>query len=333
MPRKAPGKAHREGISLLQVVRKFPSDEAAEAWYVSQRWPDGVTCPHCGSMNVQTGAKHKTMPYRCREKECAKRFSPKTGTVMEGSKLGMQAWMMAAYLMTTSLKSVSSMKLYRDLEITQKTAWFLAHRIRRAWDDDSRVMGGNFKGPVEVDEAYFGGARKNMSNAKRRELADEGAGRGPVGKTAVVALKDRDSNRVAAGVVRHTDKATLQGFVLAHTEAGATVYSDDAGAYDSLPLEHDSVKHSLSEYVKGEVHTNGVESFWSMLKRAHKGTFHKLSPKHLDRYVQEFAGRHNVREMDTEAQLVSLAFGMQGTRLSYEELIAPNGLASGARSR
>ena len=332
MPTKAPGKAHRQGISLLEILRKFPNDEVAEAWYVRQRWPHGVACPHCGSMNVQTGAKHKTMPYRCREKECAKRFSAKTGTVMEGSKLGLQTWMIAAYLMTTSLKSVSSMKLHRDLEITQKTAWYLAHRIRRGWADESRTAGGNFRGPVEVDEAYFGGRRANMSNARRRELADEGYGRGPAGKTAVVAVKDRESNRVAARVVEHTDKATLQGFVLEHSESQATLYSDESTAYSSIPLEHDSVKHSVSEYVKGDVHINGVESFWSMLKRAHKGVFHKMSPKHLDRYIQEFSGRHNIRDQDTEVQLVSLAFGMEGKRLRYDELIAPNGLESGARS-
>ena len=332
MTKKAPGKAHREGISLKGIFKKLPDDATAEAWYVQQRWPDGIACPHCGSMNVQTGAKHKTMPYRCREKECAKRFSAKTGTVMEGSKLGLQTWMIAAYLMTTSLKSVSSMKLHRDMEITQKTAWYLAHRIRRGWADECRATGGNFKGPVEVDESYFGGIRGNMSNAKRRELAEAGHGRGPSGKTVVVGLKDRDTNRVVARVVEHTDKETLQGFVLEHTESEAVLYSDEASAYDSIPLEHDSVKHSVSEYVRGEVHTNGVESFWSMLKRAHKGTFHKLSPKHLDRYVQEFAGRHNIREQDTEAQLVSLAFGMEGKRLRYNDLIAENGLDSGART-
>ena len=332
MTKKAPGKAHRQGISLLEVVRKFPNDEVAETWYVQQRWPEGVVCPHCGSVNVQTGAKHKTMPYRCREKECAKRFSAKTGTVMEGSKLGFQTWMIAAYLMTTSLKSVSSMKLHRDLEITQKTAWYLAHRIRRGWTDESRVMSGNFRGPVEVDESYFGGVRRNMSNAKRRALAEEGYAQGPAGKTVVVGLKDRETNRVVARVVEHSDKATLQGFVLENTESEAVLYSDEAGAYESIPLEHHCVKHSVSEYVRGEIHTNGVESFWSMLKRAHKGTFHKLSPKHLDRYVQEFAGRHNIRDEDTEDQLVSLAFGMDGKRLRYRELIAPNGLDSGARS-
>ena len=327
MSQKTPGKAHRKGISLKEVFREFPDDATAEAYFVKQRWPNGVACPHCGSTNVQSGTAHKTMPYRCREKECAKRFSAKTGTVMEGSKLGFQDWMVATFLLTTNLKSVSSMKLHRDLEITQKSAWFLAHRLRRALDRD----GDMFAGPVEVDETYMGGKRKNMSNAKRRELAAQGAGRGSVGKVAVVGIKDRETKHIRAKVVESTDKATLQGFVIDHTAPGATVYTDEASAYEGLPFHHESVKHSVSEYVRGMAHTNGAESFWSMLKRAHMGTFHKMSPKHLDRYVTEFAGRQNVRENDTADQLGAMVEGMEGKRLTYEELIAPNGLDSGAR--
>ena len=153
---------------MVALFRRFPDDATVEAWFIKRRWPEGVHCPHCGSTNVQTGAKHKTMPNRCREKECAKRFSAKTGTVMEGSKLGFQVWMIATYLLSTSLKSVSSMKLYRDLSINQRSARFLAHRLRKALAED----GGVFDGPVEVDETYFGGRRKNMSNAKRKTLKD-----------------------------------------------------------------------------------------------------------------------------------------------------------------
>ena len=185
MPRKSAGKAYRKGLSVVELFKLFPSDEAAEAWFVKRRWPGGVCCHYCGSLNVQTGAKHKTMPYRCREKECAKRFSAKTGTVMESSKIGFQAWMIAAYQITTNLKSVSSMKLHRDLKINQRSAWFLAHRIRVALAGKSGV----FSGPVEVDETYVGGKRRNMANSKRNALSD--TGRGAAGKTAVVGLKDR----------------------------------------------------------------------------------------------------------------------------------------------
>ena len=301
----------------------FPDDETAERWFIEQRWPNGVCCPECGSVNVQTGAKHPTMPFRCREKECAKLFSTKTGTVMEGSKIGYQDWIIASFLMMTSLKSVSSMKLHRDLGITQKSAWFLAQRLRVALSQDGAL----FSGPVEVDETYFGGKRHNMSKSKRKKLE----GRGPTGKTAVVGAKDRATKQVAAKVVTSTDKDTLQEFVKDHAAPGATVYTDDATAYESLPFNHATVKHSLSEYVKGDIHTNGIESLWSMLKRAYKGTFHKLSPKHLDRYIQEFAGRHNLREQDTIDQLTAISDGMRGKRLRYKQLIADNGLASGAR--
>ena len=320
------GKAHRQGVSLIEIMDMFPDDVTAEKWFINRRWPNGIVCPECGSVNVNPNAKHKTMPFRCREKECGKRFSAKTGTVMEGSKLGFRVWALAIYQLTTNLKSVSSMKLHRDLKINQRSAWFLAHRLRTA----IAAKGGVFDGPVEVDETYFGGRRQNMSNSKRKELADNG--RGPAGKTAVVGAKDRASNKVAATVVENTDAPTLQSFVKDHTAQDATVYTDDSSAYKGLPFDHDTVTHSLSEYVKGDVHTNGIESLWSMLKRAHKGTFHKISPKHLDRYIQEFAGRHNLRNEDTVDIMAAIATGMGGKRLRYTDLIADNGLESGVRA-
>ena len=169
----------------------------------------------------------------------------------------------------------------------------------------------------------MGGKRKNMSNAKRKELA--GTGRGAVGKTAVVGAKDRATNQVSARVVD-------AGFVVEHTAPGATVYSDEAAAYEGIPFDHESVKHSVAEYVRGMAHTNGMESFWSMLKRAHTGTFHKMSPKHLNRYVQEFAGKHNVRESDTLDQMRDVVSRLMGRTLTYDRLVADNGLSSGARS-
>ena len=157
---KAPGKVQGKVVTLVEMFRRFPDDITAEAGFVKQRWPHGITCPHCGSTNVQTGAKHETMSFRCRENECAKRFSSKTGTVMEGSKLGFQIWMVAAYVLTTSFKSVSSMKLHRDLGINQRSAWFLAHRLRVALSED----GGLLSGPVEVEETCIGGRRKNSDS-------------------------------------------------------------------------------------------------------------------------------------------------------------------------
>ena len=330
MTHRAPGKAYRQGLTLVQLLRMFPDDATAERWFIEQRWGNEPWCPHCGSVNVREDHRHPTMSHRCREKECRKHFSVRAKSVMTSSKLGYQQWLIAIYLMTTSLKSVSSMKLHRDLGITQKSAWHLAHRLRQAWEEENARGGGSFSGPVEVDETYMGGRRKNMSNARRK--AREGTGRGAVGKTAVVGVKDRATKRVAARVVRSTDKSTLQGFVAEHAASGATVYSDDASAYEGMPFDHATVKHALSEYVKGDVHTNGIESLWSMLKRAHKGTFHKFSAKHLDRYVQEFAGRHNDRESDTLDQMAHVVQGLMGKSLPYQELKAFNGLSSGARA-
>ena len=148
----------------------------------------------------------------------------------------------------------------------------------------------------------------------------------------MVGAKDRETNQVSARVVTRTDKPTLQGFVVEHTAPGATVYSDEASAYEGLPFTHEAVKHSVAEYVRGMAHTNGIESFWAMLKRAHTGTFHKMSPKHLNRYVNEFADKHNCRESDTLDQMRELVTRLMGRNLGYRKLVADNGLPSGARS-
>ena len=324
MTKKAPGKAHRKGITLLEVADMLRDEDAAREWLEAVRWPEGPFCPYCGSFNVQVNVRHKSMTHRCRDYEGKPFFTLRTGSVMAGTKMPYRAWAVGIYLFSVNIKGVSSMRLHRELGIGQKAAWFMLHRLRCAFEEEQ----GPFAGPVEADETYIGGKRKNMPMEKRAAMTS----RGTDGKAAVAGVKDRATKQVRAKVVQTTDKPTLQGFVVANTTSGAKVYTDEAAAYGGIPRDHEAVNHGVGEYVRGMAHTNGMESFWSMLKRGYQGTYHKMSPKHLDRYVGDFSGRHNVRDTDTIDQMTGMVTGMTGKRLRYADLIADNGLDSGARS-
>ena len=239
---RAPGKSDRKGIGVLEFFDMFPDEESARRWFENLRWPNGERhCPHCGSTRTKTVPNEKSMPYHCGG--CRKYFSVRTRTVMRSSKTSLRKWVVAMYLMTTNLKGVSSIKLHRDLGIAQSTAWTMAQKIRQDWIHDSKLSG-----TVEVEETFIGGKEKNKHEDKRRHT------RGPSGKSVVVGMKDREANKVIAKPLPERSKEEIHGLIGENVSPEAKVYTDDHRSYIGLPYDHESVNHSVGEYVREQAH-------------------------------------------------------------------------------
>jgi len=301
-------------ISTFELFQMFPDQESARLYFEGQRWPDGAVCPACNE--AKRIGMRKGGYYRCNA--CLLDFTVRTGTIFERSKVPLHKWLYAMYLLVTSRKGISSVQLHCQIGVTQQTAWFMLQRLREACGNDPTELAGI----VEIDEVYIGGREDAKHEAKRLKR-----GRGAVGKTPVIAGRERESGRIKAEVRPSISSRNAVGFVHRHVQVGSTVHTDEAGIYarvGGLLYKHESINHSAGEYVRGDVTTNGVESVFALLKRGLHGVYHHASPKHLHRYVGEFAFRLGDGDVSrhTLDRLASLFTAAIGKRLTYKDLIA-----------
>jgi len=301
--------------SLAEFMEHFHDEQTCREHFAAIRFRDGTYCPHCGHTKIYTFGNGKR--YRCAD--CKKDFTIVTGTVFGETKLPLRKWFIAIYLLANSSKGISSVQLSQHAGVTQKTAWFMDHRLRSAMKQNK----GQLQGTIEADETFIGGLSKNMHKKKREAKI---TGTGGVNKTPVFGMKSRDGE-IRAQVVPSVGMVDLHKAIDQNVAKGATLFTDQWVAYRGLKMsyKHSIVNHSNKEYVRGDVHTNSIESFWALFKRAYHGIYHQMSKKHLQKYVDECAFRLNLKSQEMEfpqvfAQTVTRA--ADGQHLPYKELIA-----------